>query len=161
MAGTLSEILYLLHTVEGETEPPCHWLLTELLVKQMHLRVLSSQTPLRLPSLQTACAQGFGIPGDGVLQVPVIDNKASRERLPEVQVRRVAARGPTSLSTEGGVEWRSGRWNGLNLRPFVQAREPELVPDLLKALERVPNAPAVLVRAACLAQGCTCSHAAG
>ncbi|CAE7945662.1 ARD1, partial [Symbiodinium necroappetens] len=45
--------------------------------------------------------KGFGIPGDGVLQVPVIDNKA---------------------------------------------REPELVPDLLKALERVPNAPAVLVR---------------
>ncbi|CAE7914813.1 unnamed protein product [Symbiodinium sp. KB8] len=45
--------------------------------------------------------KGFGIPGDGVLQVPLIDNKA---------------------------------------------REPELVPDLLKALERVPNAPAVLVR---------------
>ncbi|CAE7647907.1 unnamed protein product [Symbiodinium pilosum] len=45
--------------------------------------------------------KGLGIPGDGVLQVPVIDNKA---------------------------------------------REPELVPDLLRALERTPSAPAVLVR---------------
>ena len=112
---------------------------------------------------------GLGVPGDGVLVVPIIDNKAGWTMLWSGRwsdYYKVV----TLTKNIGfrGISWDWTRWFWMILDDFrlfeissrlfknwwdkswslldAEATEPELVPELLRVLEKYPMAPAVLVR---------------
>ena len=109
---------------------------------------------------------GLGVPGDGVLVVPIIDNKASWTMLwsgrwwDYYKVMTL-----TKNIGFRGISWDWTRWFWMifgfsKSHPGLfknwwdkswsffesEATEPELVPELLRVLEKYPMAPAVLVR---------------